>query len=61
MMQGQEQAATRDAYGVTNQQRMAAYQESSWANWNIEGPAGFYIWKSNLFNQKLINVATKDS
>jgi len=35
----QKRATTRDAYGVTNQQRMA--QESSWVDQNVEGPAGF--------------------
>ena len=37
----QKQATTRDVYRVANQQRMAACQESSWVDWNIEGPAGF--------------------
>ena len=37
----QKRAATHYAYRVANQQRMAACQESSWVNQDVEGLAGF--------------------
>ena len=37
----QKRAAIGDTYRAANLLRMAAMQESSWVDWNFEGPPGF--------------------